>query len=346
MDRPTQVSENKYRLTGRVPEGYRTVVLQGRADGHWVKKARLRVAKRAYRTDVRAKTQAQTYRTVAGRLRSPQRTVPAAPAVPAPGDPQADACGAALFAADGTRRQCTFADNFDGSQLDRTKWVPQTNFITGDKNGAYACYHDDPDNISVSNGALQLTVRQEPEPVPCDHAGMAPSRFTGGGVSTYHLFSQRYGRFEARFKNKATKSPGLQEAFWLWPDDREGIPVLWPEAGEIDVVETYSQYYLFGIPFLHYNPDDNGGPILGINTAWNCGAPRGVWNTYALEWTPLLLKITVNGVTCLLNTSANLAFQRKYIVALTAGLGVTTNAHAAGTPLPATMSIDYVHVWQ
>lgn len=120
--------------------------------------------------------------------------------------------------------------------------------------------------------------------------------------------------------------------------------MIWPEAGEIGVIETYSQYYLLGIPFLHYNPDDNGGPILGINTAWNCAAPRGVWNTFALEWTPLLLKITVNGVTCLLNTSANLAFQRMYIVALTAGLGVTTNTHAEGTPLPATMSVDYVHV--
>jgi beta-glucanase (GH16 family) len=332
-----------YRLTGRVSQPHRTVVLQRRVDGHWVKTARLRVVKRAYRTDVAASTHAQRYRTVAGRLRSPARTVPA---LTASVEPPADACGAALFAADGTRRKCTFADDFDGSELDRTKWVPQTNFITGDADGDYACYHDDPDNVSVSNGALQLTVRRESEPRPCGHAGMAPSRFTGGGVSTYHLFSQRYGRFEARIKNTATTSPGLQEAFWLWPDDRQEILVTWPEAGEIDIIETYSQYYLFGIPFLHYNPDDNGGPILGVNTAWNCGAPRGVWNTYALEWTPLLLKITVNGVTCLLNTSANLAFQRKYIVALTQGLGVSSNGYANGTPMPATKSVDYVHVWE
>lgn len=112
---------------------------------------------------------------------------------------------------------CTFADDFDGSELDRTKWLAQTYFITGDENGAHACYHDDPDNVSVSNGALQLTVRREPEAEPCDHRDLAPSRFTGGGVSTYHLFSQRYGRFEARFKNKATTSPGLQEAFGCGP---------------------------------------------------------------------------------------------------------------------------------
>jgi hypothetical protein len=384
LDRPVQVSQTLYRLTGRAPEAHRVVVLQRRVDGRWVKAARLRVVKRVYRTQVRAAADAQRYRTVAGRLRSPMRTVPARPAPvdahpTAPGvvnlgtiglgpvdldlgsvdlgpidltpvspvpAPQPDACGAALFALDGTRRECTFADDFDGSRLDRTKWVPQTNFITGDVNGSYACYRDHADNVSVSNGALHLTVRKEPGPLPCAHPGLSPSRFTGGGVMTYRLFSQRYGRFQARFKNTATTSPGLQEAFWLWPDDRQDIPVLWPEAGEIDIIETYSQYPYHGIPFLHYTPDDNGGPIPGLNTAWNCAAARGVWNTYTLEWTPTLLLISVNGVTCLLNTSGNIAFQREYIMALTQGLGVATNGYHDGTPMPATMSVDYVRVWK
>ena len=339
---PTQVSETGFLLTGRAPAPHQSVVLQLEVDGEWVRQARLKVTRHVYRTVVQATTDPQTYRTVAGRLRSPKRTVPPVSSLLGPDD---DACGAPLYAADGSRRTCTFADDFDGTELNRSQWLPQSNFITGDKNGAYACYHDDPDNIAVSNGALHLTVRRETDPVPCGYGGLAPSRFTGGGVSTYHLFSQAYGRFEARFRNEATTAPGLQEAFWLWPDDRQAIPVVWPAAGEIDIIETYSQYYLLGIPFLHYNPDDNGGPLLGVNTAWNCAAERGVWNTYALEWTPLLLKISVNGVTCLLNTSANVAFLYKYIVALTAGLGVTTNGQVANTPFPATMDIDYVRVW-
>jgi hypothetical protein len=394
LDRPVRVSQTTFRLTGRAPRPHRAVVLQRLVDGRWVRAARLRVAKREYRTYVRAAAKPQKYRTVAGRLRSPVRTVPARPApvdstpaphsggtgsvglgpialgpielgpielgpidlgpielgpiVPHPVDPNAqpDACGAPLLRADGTRRECTFADDFDGSRLDRTKWVPQSNFITGDVNGAYACYRDHPDNVSVVNGALHLTVRREAAPVPCGHGGLAPSRFTGGGVMTYRLFSQRYGRFQARFKNTATTAPGLQEAFWLWPDDREDIPVLWPEAGEIDVIETYSQYPNHGIPFLHYTANDNGGPIPGLNTAWNCAAARGIWNTYTLEWTPTLLLISVNGVTCLLNTSGNTAFQRKYIMALTQGLGVETNGYIDGTPMPATMSVDYVRVWK
>ena len=65
-----------------------------------------------------------------------------------------------------------------------------------------------------------------------------------------------------------------------------GNPFLDAEAtGEIDVAETYSLYNSVAIPFLHYAADA-GGPQSGVNTAWNCTAYRGVWNTYALEWTP------------------------------------------------------------
>ena len=109
--------------------------------------------------------------------------------------------------------------------------------------------------------------------------------YVAGMVTTYRLFSQQYGRFEARIKNTATTAPGLQEAFWLWPDDRYTTATTGRAAGEIDIAETYSQYPNLAIPFLHYTVDDNGGPVPGLNTAWNCAAKRGVYNTYALEWT-------------------------------------------------------------
>ena len=57
-----------------------------------------------------------------------------------------DACGARPRKADGTLWSCTFDDEFDGNALDRTRWVPQTEFVTGDKDAGYACYLDDPDN--------------------------------------------------------------------------------------------------------------------------------------------------------------------------------------------------------
>jgi hypothetical protein len=54
----------------------------------------------------------------------------------------------------------------------------------------------------------------------------------------------------------------------------------------------------------------------------------------------------VNGRSCLVNTSADPAFQKPYIVSLTQMLGTATNAYDGRTPLPATMSVDYVRVWK
>lgn len=58
------------------------------------------------------------------------------------------------------------------------------------------------------------------------------------------------------------------------------------------------------------------------------------------------LAISVNGQLCLVNTSGDKAFNKKYIMAFTAGLGMGANAPTADSQVPATMSVDYVRVWQ
>jgi beta-glucanase (GH16 family) len=181
--------------------------------------------------------------------------------------------------------------------------------------------------------------------VSCSFGGLTgPTSYVSGGVMSYRTFSQQYGRFEARIKNTATLFPGLQESFWLWPDDRVPQTTLWPYAGEIDISETYSSYPTLSIPFLHYSADA-GGSIPGLNTAWNCSAPRGQWNTYALEWTATRLTVLVNGKTCLTNTSGDAAFMKPYIMAFTQGLGGAGNVFDGRAPL-GTMNVDYVRVWK
>jgi len=254
-----------------------------------------------------------------------------------------DDCGARPRKADGTAWSCTFHDDFSGTALDRTKWVPQTSFLSGDVSSAVACYVDDSDHVAVGSGMLTLAVTRNQDPEPCSSSADT-SNYTAGMISTYHLFSQQYGRFEARIRNTAATAPGLHEAFWLWPDDRVASTAVWPVAGEIDISETYSAYSNLSVPFLHYSADA-GGPQPGLNTAWNCTALRGQWNTYTLEWSASRIQIFVNGKTCLINTSGDAAFLKPYIVALTAGLGEGGNALTSSTPVPATMNVDYIRVW-
>jgi beta-glucanase (GH16 family) len=184
-------------------------------------------------------------------------------------------------------------------------------------------------------------------PVTCRNKSQGDTAdYSAGAVTTYRTFSQQYGRFEVRMKVSATRTPGLQEDFWMWPDDRVQSNVPWPAAGEIDVAELYSQYPDLVIPFLHYTYNDNGGPYPGVNTAWNCPAPRGVYHTYTLQWAADRLEIDVDGKVCLVNTSGDPAFQKPYILALTAALGVGSNALTSATPIPATMNVDYVRAWK
>ena len=267
----------------------------------------------------------------------------ASPSVSAEPRPS-DACGPRPQKADGSYWSCTVVDQFRGTKLNRSLWMPQTIFRSGSST-AWACYIDDPSVIAVRAGALHLSVRKLRKSAPCAGQHNARTPYVAGMVSTYRLFSQQYGRFEARIKNTATNARGLQEAFWLWPDDRYNTE-LWPAAGEIDIAETYSQHPGLAIPFLHYTANDNGGPIPGRNTAWHCRAKRGKFNTYTLEWSATRLKIKVNGSTCLVNTSGDQAFKKKYIVALTQMLGVGANTYKGRAPLPATMTVDYVKVWR
>jgi beta-glucanase (GH16 family) len=266
---------------------------------------------------------------------------------PAPNDPDpppALDCGTAPPKVDGSPWQCTLAEEFDGSTFDRTRWYPQQAFATGTPD-AMACYRNTPETIAIGDGVLSLSVVKVAEPVSCSFGKLSGSTdMIAGSLMSYQRFTQQYGRFEARIKSQQTSLPGLQEAFWMWPDDRVPSPDKWPVAGEIDVSETYSRTPSLSIPFLHYRADTEG-PLGGVNTAY-CAAERGAWNTYTLVWTPDRIEILVNDRTCLVNTSGDSAFKKPYLILLTAMLGVGNNAYDGRVPLPATMQVDYVRAWK
>jgi beta-glucanase (GH16 family) len=269
-------------------------------------------------------------------------TTTTTPTAKPPAPVKSDDCGPRPVKADGSAWSCTFHDDFDGTALDRSKWIPNTAFVTwsGD---THACYRDDPANVNVAGGSLNLSLVKLDAPAPCGVA-LSPTQYMAGSVSTYHLFSQQYGRFEARIKTAATSSPGLHEAFWLWPDDRYST-IGWPDSGEIDVAESFSNYASITGSYLHYSAD-HLGLFLGTNAA-NCTANRGEWNTYTVDWTPSRIETFVNGTSCLVNTSGDAAFQKRYIINLTQAIGgASWNLLGTSTPLPATMQVDYVRVWQ
>ena len=102
--------------------GRTRVVLQTRVNGHWRNVRTVKVRGGRYRTEVDRTEQDQQFRTRAGRATSRTRTVAAR--IPT------DACGTQPRKANGTYWSCSFVDDFTGTALNRTKWVPQTIFAT------------------------------------------------------------------------------------------------------------------------------------------------------------------------------------------------------------------------
>ncbi|TWG97106.1 Beta-glucanase/Beta-glucan synthetase [Nocardioides sp. J9] len=335
----TYLAHGKVRLTGATSASVKKVWVEARRSGRWLRiTATTPVKRKKFSLTIARRASAQRVRVASGNARSPARTIRAL---------ESDACGVRPFKPNGTTWRCTLAENFDGTTLDRTLWKPQTNFATGDALRA-ACYIDSPDVISVSGGRLRLSVREAEGLGLQLCTALLPSpitRYVAGMVSTYHRFTQQYGRFEARMKSPVVGVPGFQESFWLWPGDRVPTAVKWPAAGEIDVVETYSVHPDLAIPFLHYTANDNGGPVPGLNTAY-CHAPRGEFHRYTLVWRPRTIEVYVDGRLCLRNTSADAAFQKPYILLFTQALGTAENAFRGGARLPVTMEVDYVRAWQ
>ena len=265
---------------------------------------------------------------------------------PEPGQPPADECGPQPRKPDGSYWSCTLADDFAGTELDRSLWVPQQYFRTG-TNEAFACYRDDPSVISVSEGSLHLGLRELPEPFACEGARGLPTRYLAGMVSTWHTFSQQYGRFEARIRvSDVDGVGGLHEAFWMWPDQRYEDPTVpWPASGEIDISETFSEHPI-SLPYLHYGEDDNGGPVPGLNTSFDCHAERGEYHTYTLEWSADRIEIFVDGTSCLVNEEGDPAFDKPYHLILTEGLNVNFTKYDPRVRLPVSMDVDYVRAWE
>lgn len=237
--------------------------------------------------------------------------------------------------------------------MNRTLWTPQVSATSGFATGwpSVACYEDSPNNVSVSGGALHLTVRQEAQPFQC---GGLTTLYSAGMVSTAYSFSQAYGRFEVRAQLPSAIFPGLQETLWLWPVNST-LYGSWPSSGEIDFSEFYSVYYLWDIPAIHYNYDPSTANLLtGNNVATNyCPIVPLVYNDYAVTWEPGTFTITINGIPCLIDhyqpigVTSPAPFNQPFFLALTQGLGVGTNALIPYfAPLPATTNIQYVRVWK
>jgi beta-glucanase (GH16 family) len=256
---------------------------------------------------------------------------------------------------------CTFDDEFNGTSLDGSKWSPMLTYASAYRTGPLfhqVCYVDTPDTINVAGGTLNLSVVETPQPIGCQgtYASKAQTNEEGGMVISYNLFSQEYGFFEASAEMPATTVPGLQETLWLYPEN-ETLYGPWPDSGEIDFGEFYSEYPNNDIPAIHYPGSGNDPNARDDNCVHAGSSPSGQFHTYAALWTPTSITTYYDGQPCMTDVygpyvhspdTAPAPFNQPFFMALTAALGAANgDQYRPGvTPLPATTKVDWVRTWQ
>ena len=126
----------------------------------------------------------------------------------------------------------TWSDEFDapdGSAPDPKKWTAETGG-GGWGNNELEYYTGRRTNSRVEKGKLVIEALQEKFTGPEG----TTREYTSARLKTEKLFTQKYGKFEARIR--VPKGQGIWPAFWMLGDDISTAG--WPACGEIDIMEN------------------------------------------------------------------------------------------------------------
>ena len=204
-----------------------------------------------------------------------------------------------------------WSDEFDGPELDLTKWNIETG--TGGQYGLSGWGNEEkqfykPENIYIQDGVLVLEARMDND----EANGSKYFPYTSGKIATGGImnhdgtikdlkFAVKPGqRLEARIKS--SRGRGLWPAFWMigaTSNDYSGYKALgWPRAGEIDILEIKGGRENILLSTIHY------GPAWPNNRAWGdqIELPFNLaddWHIYGVTWDKNELHFMLDGETWL-----------------------------------------------
>ena len=227
-----------------------------------------------------------------------------------------------------------FADEFDGTSLDLTKWRPNwfgssNSSVTRPINDYEdSCY--DPAQVKVSGGSLHLTAVKLSSPkAGCTTKDGRSASYASGMVMGDERYNFTYGYLEARiFLPGGGGTPENWAAFWANGEN-------WPRTGEIDVMET-----LGGEPRWHFHYEASG-QHRSTGSRFDLITPKTGWHTFGVLWEAGKLTFYYDGRE-VGSTTAGVTSAPMYMI-LNHGV---SNYISGPIVAPSTMQVDYVRHWQ
>ena len=245
-----------------------------------------------------------------------------------------------------------WSDEFNGDHLDESTWGYQTG---GWGDAMQQVYRKDPENVSVSGGALHLRAVHKPGVLTWVDGKQEPRDFTSGFVQSKGKRAWKYGYFEARVKLPASAPSWC--AFWLSPNT--GVYGGWPKSGEIDVFESKGYDKSFAQADAHWWNRDAGRrnhrPHPALDPSLDT---QGQWHDYGVLWEPGRLAFYLDGakyheITEFTGSGSGTApFDQDFYLRFNHGVGGNflgaehKDARAWASSYPSEMLVDHVRVWQ
>ena len=250
---------------------------------------------------------------------------------PEPVDPPADT---SKITVEGKTYSLAFSDEFEGTDLDYTKWEKCPEWQRQDLGGYWK-----EDLSYVQDGNLVLEGRMENETL------------YSGGVRTRGKFQQNKGVYVFRFK--ATETSGMWSAVWLMTDEEANVGNGAVDGAEIDIIE-----------FIQNDPWESKGHKKYLNSAvhwdgyeenWQHNGSKyyvgddfaGSWHEGVFLWTDEGYRLWIDG---------NLAWngngseyggtcQTENYIKITSEFG-TWGGEIDESKLPAKFYVDYIRVYR
>ena len=258
------------------------------------------------------------------------------------------------------------SDEFNGTSLNTNLWNYYTGGWKDENQQVQNCYTSEEENVNVSGGSLNLVGLYKPGKTCTGNTKTGD--FTSGFVQTKNKAYFKYGYIEARIKMPKNKStwPG----FWMSPNESKYGS--WPNSGEIDIVEAKGSNYKFAASDAHWRDKNTPTGQTGGHRSRQGVIPSTKfdtndtteWHTYGVKWTEGKLEYFIDGelhhtITEFKNSNStgnpNGPFDQDFFLRLNLAIGGNyidapwNDAHnsvGAANDFPATMSVDYVRVYE
>lgn len=278
-------------------------------------------------TTATAKTTAETTVKTAAKttVKTTAETTAKTTAETAPETAAADETGYDRVTIDGTEYELTFDDEFDGTELDTTKWELCPEWQRQD----FDAYWSNDMTSLDGNGNLVLTMSTD------------GNTYYSGAIRTRGIFEQTFGYYEIRCRLNSV--PGYWAAFWLMGDTVGNEDGSGEDGTEIDIFE--SAYFNSNGISQTLNWDGYGAAHRSSGYKYTQYDLYKGYHTFALKWTPDEYVYYVDGKETWRTSDGGVCKAPLY-VKVTTETGSFADQRPDPRNFPDSFYVDYVRVYQ